>query len=173
MTDEYEIPTGDTGHEPGTFLMTLTALKPFTLYETRTGWTRERPDDGSLVEAYNKIEWVFADDEGEFGTGSTSTARSERSTLFAWATGLGIPASVVLDRSRPIPASQLIGREGMVTFAPDKNGYARITSVVPAPRARASQAPAPATPASEHFVMPPQLEIPTAPVRQPEDALPF
>jgi hypothetical protein len=138
MTDEYEIPTGDTGHEPGTFLMTLTALKPFTLYETRKGWTREKPEDGTLVEAYNKIEWVFADDEGEMGTGSTSTARSERSTLFAWATGLGLSPAVVLDRSKPIPAGQLIGREAMVTFAPDKNGYSRITSVVPAPKARAT-----------------------------------
>jgi hypothetical protein len=136
MSDEYEIPTGDTGHEAGTFLMVLTALKPFTLYETTKGWTRERPDDGSLVEAYNKIEWVFADDEGETGTGTTSTARSERSTLFAWATGLGMPPAVVLDRSKPIPASQLVGREAMVTFAPDKNGYSRIVSVVPAPKAR-------------------------------------
>ena len=65
--------------------MILTALKPFTLYETTKGWTREeKPEDGSLVEAYNKIEWVFADEEGEPGSGTTSTARSERSTLFAW-----------------------------------------------------------------------------------------
>src|SRR5688572_27474000 len=126
MTDEYEIPTGDTGHETGTFLMTLTALKPFTLYETTKGWTREKPEDGSLVEAYNKIEWVFADEDGETGTGTTSTARSERSTLFAWATGLGMAPATVLDRSKPIPASQLVGREAMVTFAADKNGYARI-----------------------------------------------
>jgi hypothetical protein len=47
-----------------------------------------------------------------------------------------MPAAVVLDRSKPIPASQLIGREAMVTFAPDKNGYSRINSVVPAPRVR-------------------------------------
>lgn len=152
MSDEYEIPTGDTGHEPGTFLMVLTALKPFTLYETRNGWTREKPEDGSLVEAYNKIEWVFVDDDGEFGSGNTSTARSERSTLYAWATGLGMPPAVVLDRSKPIPASQLVGRQAMVTFAPDKNGYSRITSVVPAPKARTPQpqpgefAGAPATP---------------------------
>ena len=148
MTDDYEIPAGDTGHETGTFLMTLTALRPFTLFETTKGWTRERPEDGSLVEAYNKIEWVFADDEGETGSGSTSTARSERSTLYAWATGLGVAGGVILDRSKPIPAAQLIGREAMVTFAADKNGYSRIASVVPAPRARA-QAPtfvaAPAT----------------------------
>lgn len=144
MTDEYAIPSGDTGHEVGTFLMTLTALKPFRLYETRTGWTREQPAAGDLIEAYDKIEWVFADDEGEIGTGTTSTARSERSTLFAWATGLGLPPAVVLDRSKPIPASQLIGREAMVTFAADKNGYSRITSVVPAPRAKAAEAvPAP------------------------------
>lgn len=138
MTDDYEIPTGDTGHEAGSFLMTLTALKPFKLYETRTGWTREQPETSQLIESYDKIEWVFADDEGEFGTGTTSTARSERSTLFAWATGLGLPPAVVLDRSKPIPASQLIGRDAMVTFAPDKNGYARISSVVPAPKARAA-----------------------------------
>lgn len=189
MTDEYEIPTGDTGHETGTFLMVLTALKPFTLYETTKGWTREKPEDGSLVEAYNKIEWVFADDQGETGTGTTSTARSERSTLFAWATGLGMPAAVVLDRSKPIPASQLIGREAMVTFAPDKNGYSRITSVVPAPRARAA-APAanteavsqPGGPVRE--IVPPQPQ-PMAPNPSPapaevpaqatgtEDALPF
>lgn len=136
MTDDYQIPTGDTGHEVGTFLMTLTALKPFRLYETRTGWTREQPDPGNLIESYDKIEWVFADDDGEIGTGNTGTSRSERSTLFAWATGLGLPPAVVLDRSKPIPSSQLIGREGMVTFAADKNGYARITSVVPAPKAR-------------------------------------
>lgn len=142
MSEEYEIPTGDTGHETGTFLMTLTALKPFTLYETTKGWTREKPEDGSVVEAYNKIEWVFADDLGEFGNGTTSTSRSERSTLYAWATGLGMAPAVVLDRSKPIPASQLIGRDAMVTFQSDKNGYARIVSVVPAPRARAA-APAP------------------------------
>jgi hypothetical protein len=138
MTDEYEIPTEDTGHEPGTFLMVLTALRPFTLYETTKGWTREKPEDGSLVEAYNKIEWVFADDEGVTGSGNTSTARSERSTLFAWATGLGMAPAIVLDRSKPIPSSQLIGREAMVTFA-HKNGYSRISSVVPAPRARTPQ----------------------------------
>jgi hypothetical protein len=146
MTDEYEIPVGDTGHETGTFLMTLMALKPFTLYETTKGWTREKPEDGSLVEAYNKIEWVFSDEDGEPGTGTTSTARSERSTLFAWATGLGMPAAVVLDRSKPIPASQLLGREGMVTFAPDKNGYSRISSVVPAPKAKVAPAAPPAQP---------------------------
>jgi hypothetical protein len=98
---------------------------------------------------------VFADDEGETGTGTTSTARSERSTLFAWATGLGMPPSVVLDRSKPIPASQLVGREAMVTFAPDKNGYSRISSVVPAPRARAASTPAIAP-----------VEVPAGPVRE-------
>jgi hypothetical protein len=156
MTDDYEIPTGDTGHEPGTFLMVLTALKPFTLYETRNGWTREKPEDGTLVEAYNKIAWVFADVEGdETAEGTTSTARSERSTLFAWATGLGLSPQMVLDRTKPIPASQLIGRQAMVTFQPDpKSGYSRIKSVVPAPRARAT-APAavPAGPIRE--VIPP------------------
>lgn len=138
MTEEYEIPVGDTGHEPGTFLMTLTNLKPFTLYETTKGWSREMPTDGGLVEAYNKIEWVFLDEDGESGTGNTSTARSERSTLYAWATGLGLAPGIVLDRSKPIPAAELIGRTAMVTFAPDKNGYNRISSVVPAPKARAA-----------------------------------
>lgn len=156
MTDDYEIPTGDTGHEPGTFLMLLTALKPFTLYETRNGWTRERPEDGgSVIEAYSKIEWIFADDQGEFGSGTTSTARSERSTLFAWATGLGLAPAVVLDRSKPIPASQLIGREAMVTFQPDKNGYSRIVSVVPAPRARQAAPAAAAAPVAS--AVPPQV----------------
>lgn len=148
MTDEYEIPVGDTGHEPGTFLMKLTALKPFKLYETRNGWTREQPVDGSLIETYDKIEWVFADEDGAVGSGNTSTARSERSTLFAWATGLGLAPAVVLDRSKPIPARELIGREAMVTFAPDKNGYSRITSVVPAPKARGT-APAQGQPEVE------------------------
>lgn len=188
MTDDYEIPTGDTGHEPGTFLMVLTALKPFTLYETRNGWTREQPEDPhSIVETYKKIEWVFADDEGVTGSGSTSVARSERSTLFAWATGLGLPPAVVLDRSKPIPSSQLIGREAMVTFVPDKNGYSRITSVVPVPRARVA---APAAPVADQpggpirEIVPPQpvaaapnpapapSEVPAA--AQPTgDALPF
>lgn len=191
MTDDYEIPTGDTGHEPGTFLMVLTALKPFTLYETRTGWTRELTDPASLIESYSKIEWVFADDEGETGSGSTSTARSERSTLFAWATGLGLPPALVLDRSKPIPSSQLIGREAMVTFAPDKSGYSRITSVVPVPRQRAAAPPVAAAPVAEQLggpireVVPPQpvaaavapnptpapSEVPAAP--QTADALPF
>lgn len=193
MTDDYDIPAGDTGHEPGTFLMTLTALKPFTLYETRNGWTRERPENpGDIIDSYQKIEWVFADEEGELGNGSTSTSRSERSTLFAWATGLGIPPAVVLDRSKPIPARQLIGREGMVTFAPDKNGYSRITSVVPAPKARQAAATAEATPvaaaaadpagtfvapaggfaapAADAFSMPKQ-EVPAAPTQTGD--LPF
>ncbi len=192
MTDDYEIPTGDAGHEPGTFLMVLTALKPFTLYETRTGWTRELSDPGSLIESYSKIEWVFADDEGETGSGSTSTARSERSTLFAWATGLGLPPALVLDRSKPIPASQLIGREAMVTFAPDKNSYSRITSVVPAPRQRvaAPAAPAVAVAAVEQpggairEIVPPQPQggfvaapaaAPVSPPQEqaPADSLPF
>jgi len=173
MTDEYEIPAGDTGHEVGTFLMTLTALKPFTLYETTKGWTREKPEDGTLVESYNKVEWIFHDEDGESGIGRTSTARSERSTLFAWATGLGVPPAVVLDRSKPIPASQLIGREGMVTFAPNKNGYSEITSVVPAPKARA-----PRTDPAGTFVAPPEgfampsQPVPAAPTAQTED-LPF
>lgn len=168
MSDEYEIPVGDTGHEAGTFLMTLTALKPFTLYETTKGWTREKPEDGSLVEAYNKIEWVFADDEGEFGNGTTSTARSERSTLYAWATGLGMAPAIVLDRSKPIPASQLIGRDAMVTFAPDKNGYSRIVSVVPAPKART---PRPAAPVDQPMTTLPNMaqpgEFDGAPAPQP------
>lgn len=167
MTDEYEIPTGDTGHEPGTFLMVLTALKPFKLYETRKGWTREQPEPSQLIEAYDKIEWVFADDQGEIGTGTTSTARSERSTLFAWATGLGLPAAVILDRSKPIPASQLIGREANVTFTPDANGYSRISAVVPparAPRAAASVA----QPGGEiREIIPPQ---PAAPNPSPSPA---
>ena len=153
MTDsDYEIPAGDTGHETGTFLMTLTALRPFTLFETTKGWTRERPEDGSLVEAYNKIEWIFADDEGETGSGSTSTARSERSTLYAWATGLGMAPAVILDRSKPIPAAQLIGREGMITVVLDKNGYSKVASVVPAPKAKPQPtgfAGVPPTPSAE------------------------
>lgn len=173
MTDEYEIPTGDTGHEPGTFLMTLTALKPFTLYETRKGWTREKPEDGSLVEAYNKIEWIFFDDDGEPGTGNTSTARGETSTLFKWATGLGLAPAVVLDRSKPIPSGQLIGRQGMVTFAPDKNGYSRITSVVPAPRARAAAPePAPAAQPGE-FAGAPRTPEMVLPGGQADGDLPF
>lgn len=165
MTDDYEIPTGDTGHEPGTFLMVLTALRPFTLYETRNGWSRERPEDThSIIESYAKIEWIFADDQGETGTGTTSTARSEKSTLYAWATGLGLAPAVVLDRSKPIPASQLIGREAMVTFAPDKNGYSRIVTVVPPPRVR--QAPTPAVEPAPSAVPPqvPQEVVPPQPV---------
>jgi hypothetical protein len=186
QTQEYEIPTGDTGHEAGTFLMVLTALKPFTLYETTKGWSRERPEDSrNIVESYDKIEWVFADDRGDIGTGRTSTARSERSTLFAWATGLGLPPAVVLDKSKPIPASQLIGREGMVTFAPNKNGYNEITSVVPAPRARAAAPAVAETPAGPiREIVPPQpvaaapnpapapSEVPAA-AEPTADALPF
>lgn len=170
MTDEYEIPAGDTGHELGTFLMTLTALKPFTLYETTKGWTREKPEDGSLVEAYNKIEWIFADDDDEMGTGTTSTARSERSTLFAWATGLGMAPATVLDRSKPIPASQLIGRQAMVTFSADKNGYSRISSVVPAPRAKA-----PAPQPGEFVGAPrtPEMVAPGGGGSEPKDELGF
>lgn len=189
MTDDYEIPTGDTGHEPGTFLMVLTALKPFKLYETRTGWTREQPTDGSLIQDYDKIEWIFADEDGEIGSGNTSTSRSERSTLYAWATGLGVPAAVVLDRSKPIPSSQLIGREAMVTFAPDKNGYSRVASVVPIPRQRAAAAPVaanseavsqpggavreivPPQPAAAPNPAPAPSEVPAAP--QTADSLPF
>lgn len=167
MTDEYEIPTGDTGHEAGTFLMTLTALKPFTLYETTKGWTREKPEDGGIVEAYNKIEWHFADEDGDTGTGRTSTARSERSTLFAWATGLGLPPAVVLDRTKPIPASQLIGREGMVTFAPNKNGYNEIVSVVPAPKAKAPK------PADEGTFVQTPTGAPAEAETEKADALPF
>jgi hypothetical protein len=155
MSDEYEIPAGEGGIEPGTYLATLTALKPYTLYETTNGWSREQPEDGSVVEAYNKISWHFyTDDDGQTIEGSTSTARSERSTLFAWATGLGMAASVVLDRSKPIPASQLIGRSAMVTVILDKNGYSKIASVVPAPRVKAAA---------------PALE----PDQIPADALPF
>jgi hypothetical protein len=147
---EYEIPAGEPAIEPGTYLATLTALKPFTLYETSSGWTREKPEDGSVVEAYNKIEWHFHTDDDELIEGTTSTARSERSTLYAWATGLGIAASVVLDRSKPIPASLLIGRAAMVTVALDKNGYPRVASVVPAPKARGGGfTGAPTTPAAE------------------------
>jgi hypothetical protein len=179
VTDDYEIPTGDTGHEVGTFLMTLTALKPFKLYETRTGWTREQPEPSQLIESYDKIEWVFADDQGEIGSGNTSTSRSERSTLFAWATGLGLPPAVVLDRSKPIPASQLIGREAMVTFAADKNGYSRITSVVPAPKARAA-APVAAQPGFGDAGIQPAAVAPAgavavaeAPAEAKTDDLPF
>lgn len=145
MTEDYEIPTGDTGHEPGTFPMTLISLKPFKLYETRNGWTRELPENGAVIDTYDKIEWAFSDEAGEIAKDSTSTSRSERSTLFAWATGLGLSPAVVLDRSKPIPSSQLIGRSANVTFMPNKNGYSRITAVVPLPRARAeATAPAPA-----------------------------
>jgi hypothetical protein len=161
---EYEIPAEAPGAEPGTYLAILTALKPFTLYETSDGWTREKPDAG-IVEAYNKIDWIFHTDDGEQLEGMTSTARSERSTLFAWATGLGMPAAVVLDRSKPIPASQLIGREGMVTVSLDKNGRSRVTSVVPAPKAKA--APAPIQPGE--FDGAPRQQ----PVAEPKDELPF
>ena len=144
MTDDYEIPVGDTGHEAGTFLMELTRLRPWKLYETTKGWSHERPENpGDIIEAFDKIEWTFVDEDGEIGTGDTSTARSERSTLYAWATGLGLSPAVVLDRSKPIPAKELIGRKANVTFTPDKNGYSRITAVVPPPAARQQQ-PAPA-----------------------------
>lgn len=174
MTDEYEIPTGDTGHEAGTFLMKLTALKPFKLYETTKGWSREAPDPSNLIEAFDKIEWLFVDEDGEMGSGNTSTARSEKSTLFAWATGLGVAPAVILDRSKPIPASELIGRTGMVTFAPDKNGYSRISNVVPPPRARAA-APAEAPVAAPVGAAPGGGFAGVEPVaaEAPSDALPF
>lgn len=157
---EYEIPAGEPDIEPGTYLAVLTALKPYTLYETSKGWTRDMPEDGTVVESYNKIEWLFHTDEGEPIRGNTSTARSDRSTLYAWATGLGVAPAVVLDRSKPIPASQLIGREAMVTVVLDKNGYAKIASVVPAPRSR--------TAAPKGFD-----GAPTTPPAAPADDLPF
>lgn len=163
---EYEIPAGEMGVEPGTYLATLTSLKPFTLYETTKGWTREEPEDGTIVEAYNKIQWRFHTDDDELIEGTTSTARSERSTLYAWATGLGLPASVVLDRSKPIPASLIIGRAAMVTVAADKNGYPRVASVVPAPRSRAAAA-APASAVGQF------TGAPTTPAAAPADDLPF
>lgn len=157
MSDEYEIPAGEGGIDPGTYLATLTDLKPYTLYETSKGWSREIPEDGTVVEAYNKISWRFATDDGDTIEGSTSTSRSERSTLYAWASGLGISPAVILDRSKPIPAKQLIGREAMVTVVLDKNGYSKIASVVPAPRARAA-APVP----GQFDGVPPTTEAPTA-----------
>ncbi len=171
---EYEIPAGAPSVEPGTYLATLTALKPFTLYETTQGWTREQPDSGTVVESYNKIEWHFHTDDDQLIEGTTSTSRSERSTLYAWATGLGLPASVVLDRSKPIPASQLIGRAAMVTVALDKNGYARVASVVPAPKARGA-APMTTMPSQAQpgeFSGAP-LQTPTTPAAVPDDALGF
>jgi hypothetical protein len=175
-TTEYEIPAGEPGAEPGTYFATLTALKPFTLYETSKGWTREKPEDG-LAEAYSKIEWHFHTEDGDRLEGITSTARSEKSTLFAWATGLGIPANVVLDRSKPIPASLLIGREAMVTVQLDKNGYPRVTTVVPAPKAR-STAPAAAPVDQPMTTLPNQVPgefdgAPTTPAAAPVGDLPF
>lgn len=171
---EYEIPAGEPGAEPGTYFATLTALKPFTLYETSKGWTREKPEDGSLAEAYSKIEWHFHTEEGDRLEGITSTARSEKSTLFAWATGLGIAPGIVLDRSKPIPASMLIGREAMVTVQLDKNGYPRVTSVVPAPKARG------AAPADQPMTTLPNQQqpgdfagAPTTPAAELSGDLPF
>jgi hypothetical protein len=174
MTDEYEIPAGDTGIEPGTYLCVLTALTPFTLYEKRDGWSRERPENtADIVEEYKKVEWTFATDDGEIGKGQTSIARSERSTLFAWATGLGMSPAVVLDRSKPIPAGQLIGREGLVTFALDKGGYSRAVSVVPAPKQRQQPNLQPAaTPAAEHFGVA-GVQPAAAVAEAPTDDLPF
>ena len=174
-TAEYEIPAGEPGAEPGTYFATLTALKPFTLYETAKGWTREKPDDG-LAEAYSKIEWHFHTEDGDRLEGITSTARSEKSTLFAWATGLGIPANVVLDRSKPIPASLLIGREAMVTVQLDKNGYPRVTTVVPAPKARAATPPPVAQPGETLAAAsnPGTFDgAPTTPAAAPVGDLPF
>lgn len=183
MTDDYEIPTGDTGHEPGTFLMTLVGLKPFQLYETRNGWTREMPENGAgIIDSYDKIEWAFSDEHGEVAKDSTSTSRSERSTLFAWATGLGLSPAIVLDRSKPIPSAQLVGRSANVTFTPNKNGYSRISAVVPPPRARETAPVTPAAPVDQPMTRLPNMaqpgEFDGAPVQQPmaqrpDDALPF
>lgn len=176
-TEDYEIPAGDSGHEPGTFLMTLTGLIPFKLYESQAGWSRTQPEQGSY-EAHDRIKWLFSDEDGEVAEGTTSIARSERSTLYAWATGLGMPAAVVLDRSKGIPADQLIGRSAMVTVTQDRGGYGRVTSVVPAPKQRQ----APATVEQPMTTLPNQVpaegEFTGAPAPQPEparepDDLPF
>lgn len=161
---EYEIPAGEAGIDPGTYFATLTKLEPFTLYETASGWSRTPPEDGAVAEAYHKIEWTFHTEDGEQVDGTTSTARSERSTLYAWATGLGLAPAVVLDRSKPIPASQLIGRSALITVELDKNGYSRVKAVVQAPKQKATPAAQPG-----EFDGAPRQQ----PMAAPTDDLPF
>ncbi len=117
MADEFSLDIGG-DIEPGTYLCTLIGLEKFQIisngeYETPAG------------EAIDKLRWTFATDDG--------LATGPRSKMRAWMTGIGVDIS----RPQKLRLDDLVGRSAMVTVALNENGYAGISSVVPAPKARA------------------------------------
>jgi hypothetical protein len=124
--DEFTLDVGG-DIQPGTYLCVLSNLERFDIvsngeYETPAG------------ESIPKLRWTFATDEGLMIEGSTSLATGPRSKMRAWMTGIGV------DISKPakLKLSSLIGREAMVTVTLNENGYAGISSVVPAPKPKAA-----------------------------------
>ena len=122
MTEDFMLEVGG-DIEPGTYLCVLVNLERFTIvsngeYETPAG------------EPIDKLRWVFEGDDGLTIEGSTSLATGPRSKMRAWMHGIGV------DISKPakLKLTDLLGRTAMVTVGLTDNGYATITSVVPAPK---------------------------------------
>lgn len=126
MTDDFTLDIGG-DVQPGTYLCLLTGLERFQIisngeYETPAG------------EPIDKLRWTFTtnDEDGLVIEGSTSMATGPRSKMRAWMAGIGV------DISKParLKLDDLVGREAMVTVTLNENGYAGISSVVPAPKTK-------------------------------------
>ena len=116
--------------EPGTYPAMLIGWEPFILYQRPDGsWSREEIEGGDPV---TFIEWKFnIADVGDV-SGTTSTATSKRSKLRAWSAGLGLDIATV----RSVDAEALVGREGLITVVLKDDGYAKVDSIVPLPKAK-------------------------------------
>ena len=120
MTNEtYSLPVGG-DVEAGSYTATLIGWQPFTA-----------EFDG---EERNLLRWTFSTDDGATIEGVSSQNTGPRSKLRAWCLGLGLDLRTGV---KALNADTLIGREGLITVILNDDGYAKVDSIVPLPKAKA------------------------------------
>lgn len=108
--------------EAGSYTATLIGWEPFTA-----------EFDG---EERQLIRWTFATDDDQTIEGVSSTNTGPRSKLRAWCLGLGLDLRTGV---KSLDAETLVGREGLITVVLNDDGYAKVDSIVPLPKAKAAK----------------------------------
>lgn len=124
-TDEITITIGS-DVKPGTYPATLVDIEPF-----------EVEVEGEQRPLYR---WTFAIEDGEAGQtveGISSRSTSPRGKMAAWIAALTADSDVL---GRTFKATDLIGREALVSIESDANGYPKVSGLVAVPKVKGKSA---------------------------------
>lgn len=136
MTEEMTMTVGAVPIVPdGTYPGTLIALEDFLAPDFNN------PDDNKTLR-----RWTFGLD-GEVDVdgnpaeidGVSSTALGPRSKAYEWIEAL---LGRKLDKGETITRSMLLNKTCLVKVEQNKDGYSKVTAIIPAPRARGGTSPA-------------------------------